>query len=147
MLSAASETRVAAVFEFLERRGLDADSIDAACCQELKRVLTYRYESQFSKSTRLGGRGWGQGHITAHMDRFLKNKLRNSSLAMRAAVCGQDDLTDDYLDALLMTEAGGEAAGPDAGDAGDAAVAGNAGDALVAKPARLASSLDDLDFG
>lgn len=123
MLSAVSASRVDAAFEFLERRALDADSIDAACCAELKRVLTYRYESHFSSSTRLGGRGWGQGHIVSHMDRFLKNKLKNANIVLRASVCDDEALTDEYLDGLLLVEAGGE---PDDGTAGGTGSAGAA---------------------
>jgi hypothetical protein len=109
MLAAAPEERITTVFEFLDRRGLDPDSIDRACCEELKRVLTHRYESSFATSGRLGGRGWGQGHVASHMERFLKNKLKNASAVMRAAVCTEDDLTEDYMLDLLATEPGGTA--------------------------------------
>lgn len=107
MLSNGSSERVTAVFEFLERRSLDAFSIDMACCQELKRVLNHRYETTFAASGRLDGRGWSQNHIAAHMERFLRNKLRNASAVMRAAVCSDEPLTEEYLDGLLSTEADG----------------------------------------
>jgi len=102
--------RVAKAFEALESTKLDSESIDGACCAELKHILQKRYESPVANSTRLGGLGWSMAHVQDHMRRFLQTKVRAAGDILRShvdanfAVSAETDVMELFSDASLEPE-------------------------------------------
>jgi hypothetical protein len=60
----------AGAFHILKDYDLDIDSINRACCNELKEVLSKTHDFQISD--RLNKYGWTTKHIIDHMSRFFE---------------------------------------------------------------------------
>jgi hypothetical protein len=63
------------LFELLNQGNLSVKEIDSACCKELIRIVSLRYESIQLNSNRLDGYGWSSSKIHEHMLRFIKHKI------------------------------------------------------------------------
>ena len=103
--SAVGQDKVNEAMEILESEGLDVQAIDRACCEELKLILSKKYDEPIASSTRLEKHGWSKAHIQDHMKRFLCDKIRRAGDLMRQTL-GHDDDVDGH-------EASGHASGHD----------------------------------
>lgn len=81
--SAVGQDKVNEAMEILESEGLDVQAIDRACCEELKLILSKKYDEPIASSTRLEKHGWSKAHIQDHMKRFLCDKIRRAGDLMR----------------------------------------------------------------
>jgi hypothetical protein len=117
-----------AIMGALRAKGLDAVSIDRACCAELRRICAIEYEDVVSKKCqRNNGRGWSTSHIRKHMHTFLKRRIREATDVIDATVTslkgplqtarGQRSLHDDgphgaSADSMEMDTDGGAVVEP-----------------------------------
>jgi hypothetical protein len=81
--SAVGQDKVNEAMHILETEGLDVSAIDRSCCEELKLILSKKYDEPIASSTRLDKHGWSKAHIQDHMKRFLCDKIRRAGDLMR----------------------------------------------------------------
>jgi hypothetical protein len=114
-----------AIMRALEARGLDAGSIDRACCAELRRICAIEYEDVVAeKCQRNNGRGWSTSHIRKHMHTFLKRRIREATDLIDATVasltCRSGGPKEPYADSAgsmeMDTDFGSSGAGAEPTD-------------------------------
>jgi len=90
-------------FDILAEHRLDSASIDAACCDELKEVLSKTHDFQISD--RLNKYGWTTKHISDHMSRFFENKMKAAARLLTLIL--KEGPSGDFKRALFGHDASG----------------------------------------
>ena len=86
----------AGAFRVLKDYDLDIDSINRACCNELKEVLSKTHDFQISD--RLNKYGWTTKHIIDHMSRFFDSKMKAAARILTMVI--KDGPEADFQRAL-----------------------------------------------